>query len=325
MKNYIKSASALKTRKGFFALCCGLPLLIATCRQTRLNNLDNTISDLEKKIYATQDYRHAPVPENLKNTQVRYRKTADSVDARFDMIDTCIANNEKLIEYAFNNYAARIGRNFQMSDFLSQKDIATFQKYVANLDTMDFVQEMARRRVLQNAGSLHDLSYFFELFDFDSINSELEKKLVWHFYGDTLNSHSNTKIYEICVLDFDDSVLNNALHNENKLLNMAWQDTYKNYFDDSTTLDSGAKTQPIIDSMANEYGVSDFEQFYGPNFSIPEFDSVRAQYMHNDSLINIYNKTVNGMLKAGDTLERYKQQLIRTRDSLIKVRKGLCK
>ena len=62
---------------------------------------------------------------------------------------------------------------------------------------------------------------------------------------------------------------------------------------------------------------------YVPNFNIPEFESVRKQYLRNDSVINNYNEIFFDMSKAEDSLEQYRQSIIRQRDSLVEKRNEL--
>lgn len=318
------------------ALLCAIPLLFIMCREqekhAERNNLDNQISALNKEISNTQNLRTAPVPQNLQSTQSRYNRAADSVDNRADTIGACMMQNEDLILFAFNNYAVRVGRDFQMSKFLPSNDIATLQKYIANLDSTDFVQDMARARILDNMGSMHDLSYFLELLDFDSINMELTNKLAWNFYTDT----NDNDITEISSLEFENPVLNNALNNEKNLLNRAWQKNYMHArlhtvdslraIDITNAVDSAQceQTNAKYDSLRNQI-INEFDDMdeYVPNFDIPEFNSVRTQYMHNDSLIREYYQTFDNMLNAEDTLLQYKQTIMRKRDSLAQTRQNL--
>ncbi len=308
-----KLPGCIKTKACYVALFGAASLLLIMCKnhEKKIANLDNQISTLNKEISNTKDFHNARVPKRLQHTQTRYNQASDSLNTKSDTVDICIANNDSLIARAFDKYAVRVGRDFLASHFLTPTDVATFQKYVAQLDTMDFVMEMARQRVLRGTASLHDLSYFFELFDFDSVNAELENKLGWNFYNDTVMD--DTENFELCVLGFNDSVLNNALQAEENLLNAAWAQQK------TKTPDTVAHQ----DSVSHNEVIENFEQTNVPNFSIPEFDSVRVQYLRNDSLIRAYNHTFENMLKAEDTLEQYRQQMIRKRDSLVEQRQEL--
>lgn len=325
----------LKTRRFYLALAFFLPMFFIMCReqekQAQRDKLDNQISNLNKKISEVQDLHSAQMPKNLHNTQIRYINASDSLYKNADTISVCMMQNEDLLMLAFNNYASRIGRDFQISKFLPQSDIKTFQKYISKLDSMDYIQEMARQRVLNNNGSLHDLSYFLELFDFDSINSELQNKLAWDFYTDS--TVSDDEQIEVSTLCFADSVLNTTLRAETNLLNRAWRkntlqselnqnDSLResemlNTTDSAVCAQINSKYDSLQNQIHNEFDIMDE---YTPNFSIPEFDSVRKSYMRNDSLINAYNKTADDMFKAEDTLIGYRQTMIRKRDSLIKER-----
>ena len=329
------SFHSIKNPKTLLTLCA-LPLLFIMCReqekQAEREKLGNQISTLDKEISQTKNLRTAPMPKNLQSTQMRYNNAVDSLDNRADTIGACMMQNEDLILFAFNNYAVRVGRDFQISKLLPSNDIATFQKYIANLDSTDFVQDMARARILSNNGSIHDLSYFLELFDFDSINMELTNKLAWNFYPDTTSIDDT----DITTLEFENPVLNDALNNEKKLLNRAWRKNTMHEklhavdsvyaIDMANTADSVQREQMNIkyDSLLNQI-INEFDNMdeYVPNFDIPEFNSVRTQYMHNDSLIREYHKTFDNMLNAEDTLLQYRQNMMRKRDSLAQTKQDL--
>ena len=294
-----------------------------TERQVQRDKLDNKIATLDKEISETRDLRTARVPKHLHNAQKRYNVAADSLETKYDSLDFYMNQNDSLLARAFDNYATRVGRDFQISMFLPQNDIATFQKQIAALDSMDFVTEMARRRVLQNTGSLHDLSYFFEMIDFDSVNAGLENKLAWNFYTDSVSADGES--VELAVLNFENPMLNDALQSETNLLNNAWLPNKNNsvlYTDNINIPDSGTHTVPDTAINNNQSG-NEITKCDVPNFNIPEFDSVRAPYMRNDSMINIYNKELASIFNAQDSLEHYRQEMIRTRDSLIAQRKSL--
>ena len=293
-----KFISSLKVRPIYLAMFLA-PGIITMCHNNSRENLDAQISELDKKI--SQDLTVIDVPQKLKPAQRRYVRTKNSVTNRSDTVEICFNQNDSLIVTAFNNYAARVGREFQLSTFLSPRDVATFQKHVAILDSADVVMGAARGRILQNRGSLHDLSYFFEMFDFDSINPELENKLTWNFYLDTINM---TDSAEVAVLNFENDSLNNALNQESKLLGLAWCEQVRDSVNTSDSL-----TRDSID-VANHM----------PNFLIPEFDSVRTQYLHNDSIIRSYKNTMDTMNSAEDSLHEYMQSVRRQRDSLIQKR-----
>ncbi|MBO4672620.1 MAG: hypothetical protein J5608_03145 [Alphaproteobacteria bacterium] len=285
-------------------------------RQEERDDLDSKIADLDKQLGETKDLHTAKVPQNLRQTQDRYIKTTDSLMIQADTLDFCIAQNDSLVSVAFNNYATRVGRDFQLSKFLSPADIAVFQQNISALDSGEYVQNMARGRILNNRGSLHDLSYFFEMFDFDSINTKLENKLAWNFYTDSTAVDVDEPT-EISSLNFENPALNTALNNETNLLNRAWQPVApaKDSVPDTIT-DTNVVAHDTLDESAQQPAV---------NFNIPEFDSVRAQYMRNDSVITKYNNTMTTMLHSEDTLEKYKQTIRRQRDSLYQRRRELDK
>ena len=68
------------------------------------------------------------MPQHLQQTQSRYIHAMDSVDKNADTIGLYMMQNEDLLLLAFNNYAVRIGRDFQLSKFLPQKDITILKK-----------------------------------------------------------------------------------------------------------------------------------------------------------------------------------------------------
>ncbi len=335
----IKLTNPLKTRNFYLALGCILPLLFVMChekgKQAQRDNLDTQISSLDKEINATKNLRTAEMPSHLRSTQSRYINASDSLEKAADTAGVCMMENEDLLLWAFDKYAKRIGQDFQISRFLSQNDITTFQKHIALLDSMDYVPEMARERILKNEGSLNDLSYFLELLDFDSINAKLDNKLAWNFYFDSVNSDDGDSL-EISVVNFEKPELNTALSDEQKLLNRAWKrntlqeelnktDSLRTA-DITNTNDSAVQAQisAKYDSLKTQV-VSTFADMpeYMPNFEIPEFDSVRTQYLRNDSVINNYNEIFKSMMRAEDTLEQYRQNVIRMRDSLVEKRNEL--
>ena len=295
-----KFISPWKIRPIYLAIFL-VPGIITMCHNNSREKLDEKISELDKKIATAHDFSTADVPQKLKPTQNRYTRAKNSLASNFDTVEFCVAQNDSLTATAFNNYATRVGREFQLSAILSPHDIATFQKHITALDSTGFIMGAARGRVLQNRGSLHDLSYFFEMFDFDSINPELENKLAWNFYRDTVNT---TDSVEMAVLNFENDSLNNLLRSESDLLNLAWREHVRDSVNasDSTTHDS-------IDVAKT-----------GPNFLIPEFDSVRAQYLHNDSIIQSYKNTMDTVVRAEDSLHEYMQSVRRQRDSLVQKR-----
>ena len=313
MKNF-DVRNIFKNPKAIVALSATFPLLFIMCheKQIQLEKLDNQISTLDKKISGAQDLRNANVPQKLRQTQSRYKSAADSLTKKADTVGICMMQNEDLLLLAYNNYAVRVGHDFQMSAFLSHADISTFQKHIATLDSGDFIQNMARARILGNCGSLNDLSYFLELLDFDSVNNELENKLAWNFYIDSTTTDQEP--IETSILEFENPNINTALNNEKKLLDNAW---LKNTLYDELN-NSANDTIQSQDSLQ----IEDRDE-YTPNFNIPEFDSVRTQYMRNDSLIREYQKTFDDMLNAEDTLLEYKQTMIRKRDSLVEEKNKL--
>ena len=301
-KNFFQNP--LKVRSPKLALVCMLPLVFVMCRNyekhVERNRLDNKISQVKQEIRTNKNLHTVRVPQKLRDTQIRYNNATDSVNKNADTMDWCMNQNDSLLIRAYNNYAERVGRNFQMSVFLPDSDIAVYQKYISQLnsfDSVDMTIEHARRRILNNTASLNDVSLFFEYMP-DSINHELRNPLGWNFYMDTTNNDT----LEMSVYGFTDSVLFGALKNEKKLLNNAW---VKN---DSVAVDT--------DNI--------FINYFSPNFSIPEFDSVHETYTRNDSIINSYNRYYTTMSGALDSLQKYYQDSITsTLDSLVTRRKAL--
>lgn len=300
-----KFINPLKIRSIYLTLCFMVPGFITMCHDNSHENLNNQISELDKKI--SKDLTVVDVPQKLKPVQDRYVRTKNSLNNMSDTVENCFNQNDSLIAAAFNNYATRVGCGFQISEFLSSHDIATFQKYIAALDSGDFIMGAARSRILQNRGSLHDLSYFFEMFDFDSINQKLENRLAWNFYRDTTNTTDST---EISVLNFENDSLNNLLMRESNLLNLAWRQNIIRRSVNNDTLDCVDSTMHFDNAQIAPY----------VNFTIPEFDSVRVQYLHNDSIIRSYQNTMDTMTRAEDSLHEYIQSVRHQRDSLIKKR-----
>lgn len=280
----------MKVNSSYLVAVVILSLLFIMCRENdkrvRRDGFGYQISNYNDKTYTTYDLRTAKVPDKLRGTQVRYINASDSVDKNADTVGFCMMQNEDLVLLAYNEYATRIGRDFQMSKFLPQSDVAIFKKHLRQLDSGDYIQEMARNRILGDTGSLCDLSYFLELFHFDSINSELGNKLTWCFCTDSTASDT----IEISRLCFADSGLNNALRLEKKLLNNAW------------VIDTTGMTGDSVDYENDS--LQGFNE-YRPNFNIPEFYSLREQYMRNDSFINKYYQTFSTMLQTRDTLAQY--------------------
>lgn len=309
----------LKINRKYLALMCSLPLLVVTCKnhenQAQRKELDNQISNLSKEIEETQDFRTAKVPNYLQKTQSRYIDATDSLTNSSDTIELCVNQNDSLVMHAFNNYATRIGRDFQISKFLPQVDILTFQEFISGLDSADFTSDMAHQRIMNNTGSMHDLSYFLEAIDFDSINTKLCNKLMWNFYSDT--SVNDFESNEIGILEFENPELNKAIHTETELLNRAWALKQKDTLHTNDTVTYNDSTEH---KQTKDVTIINYEK---PNFDIPEFDSIRIQYTHNDSLINRYTNTWNGMTSAEDSLIQYRQAIIRKRDSLINKRQKL--
>ena len=306
-KNFFQNP--LKVRNPKLALICALPLFFVMCRNyekhVERNRLDSAISNVKQQMNIKKDFHTTRVPEKLRNTQIRYNNATDSVNKNADTLDWCMNQNDTLLVRAYNNYAERVGRNFQMSVFLPDSDIAVYQKYVSQLnsfDSVDMTIEHARRRILNNTASLNDVSLFFEYMP-DSINHELRNPLGWNFYMDTTNNDT----LEMAVYGFTDSVLFGALKNEKNLLNNAW---IKN---DSVGID----TNDVFSFFVN---------YFSPNFSIPEFDSVHETYTRNDSIINSYNRYYTTMSGALDSLQKYYQDsMTSTLDSLVARRKELGK
>ena len=328
----------LTAKSKYLALCCALPVLMAACKQpekyAECKELNKKIDSLSKEISATQNLRTARLPGHLRNTQSRYIDAADSVAQQSDTAQICLFQNDELWQEAFNNYAIRIGYDFQLSKFLPQSDIDIFKEQLANIFYDDFVCEMARERVLKDVGSLHDLSYFLEMMDIDSVNAKLQNKLDWKFYSDTVSG--TLAVQDLAILEFANPEMNKALRAENDLLNRAWeksdlqsrlkQNDSLRKVELATAQDSVARKalNNKYDSLKTEI-LYDFENEYRkkPNFDIPEFDMVRSQYLHNDSMISKYESMFNNMTTVEDSLEQYRQSMIRKRDSLISRRKEL--
>lgn len=297
----------LKIRNPKLALACMLPLAFVMCRNyekhVERNRLDNEISQVKQEMRTNKNLHTVRVPQKLRGTQIRYNNATDSVNKNADTMDWCMNQNDSLLIRAYNNYAERVGRDFQMSVFLPDSDIAVYQKYVSQLnsfDSVDMTIEHARRRILNNTASLNDVSLFFEYMP-DSINHELRNPLGWNFYMDTTNDDT----LEMSVYGFTDSVLFGALKNEKNLLNNAW---IKN---DSVGID----TNDVFGFFVN---------YFSPNFSIPEFDSVQNQYKQNDSIIKSYTQYYATMSGAEDSLHNYYQDSMNaTLDSLITQRNAL--
>ena len=147
----------LTAKSKYLALCCALPVLMAACKQpekyAECKELNKKIDSLSKEISATQNLRTARLPGHLRNTQSRYIDAADSVAQQSDTAQICLFQNDELWQEAFNNYAIRIGYDFQLSKFLPQSDIDIFKEQLANIFYDDFVCEMARERVLKDVGA----------------------------------------------------------------------------------------------------------------------------------------------------------------------------
>ena len=206
-KNFFQNP--LKIRSPKLALACMLPLVFVMCRnyekRVERNRLDNEISQVKQEIRTNKNLHTVRVPQKLRDTQIRYNNATDSVNKNADTMDWCMNQNDSLLIRAYNNYAERVGRDFQMSVFLPDSDIAVYQKYVSQLnsfDSVDMTIEHARRRILNNTASLNDVSLFFEYMP-DSINHELRNPLGWNFYMDTTNNDT----LEMSVYEFTDSVL----------------------------------------------------------------------------------------------------------------------
>lgn len=267
-------------------------MMVATChgidKQTKIERLDNQIAELDKKITQTTDVKKAPIPKNLNNVK---HKITDSVQNNADSTEFYYAYNDSLINDAFNKYAMRIGRDFQISQFLSQNDILVFQKHLAKLDSTDFIHEQARKRILNNNGSLNDLSYFLEIIDYDSVNHELENKLSWNFdsyFGTDTNTVMITPVLSFDTTYKDGAKINHALMTEQNLLNLAW-----NKPDTNTVV-------PEIDSMYKN-----------------------SAFTHNDSVLRKHDEYAQRAISIEDSLHKYKNTLTRQRDSLIRERNKL--
>lgn len=312
MKNN-RHNSFLKIKPIYLFLACSVFGLVTNCNNQSRKNLDKQITELDKKITNTRDFSTADVPQKLKPAQKRYVRTQKSLTDNADIIDICMRQNDSLFANAFNNYAVRVGHDYQLSGYLPPHDITTFQKHLTQLDSMDFIKESARKRILQNHGSLHDLSYFLEMMDFDSINSELENKLAWHFYIDTNNAPDSL---EQSVLNFENPELNNALMAESNLLAQAWQQNFAHISVQQDTL-----IRP--DSTANMDTANTESHVVKPNFLIPEFDSIKTRYLHNDSVIGQYKNTMDTMLYDEASFYEYVQSMRRKRDSLVQKRREI--
>lgn len=290
-----KTPKKINVKCSVFATLVVTSMMVATChgveKQNKIERLDSQIADLDKKIKHTKDTQITPSSKRSYNIQNKYNHTIDSVQKSADSTEMYSAYNDSLIDDAFNKYAARIGQDFQISQFLSQNDILIFQKYLANLDSTDFIHEQARRRILNNHGSLNDLSYFLEIIDYDSANNELSNKLCWNF--DTYFDVDTDSVVLTPVLSFDTTYknginINKALATEQKLLNLAW-----NKPDTNTVV-------PEIDSM-----------YKNPVFA------------HNDSILRKRYNDAQKAIHLEDSLYEYKNTLTRVRDSLIRERKKL--
>ncbi|MBR6838801.1 MAG: hypothetical protein IKM94_04525 [Alphaproteobacteria bacterium] len=269
-------------------------MIVTTChgidKQTKIERLDNQIAELDKKITQTTDVKKAPIPKNLNNVKPN-KQITDSVQNNADSTEFYYTYNDSLINDAFNKYAMRIGHDFQISQFLSKNDILVFQKHLAKLDSTDFIHEQARKRILNNNGSLNDLSYFLEIIDYDSVNHELENKLSWNF--DSYFDVDTDSIVLTPVLSFDTTYknginINNALATEQKLLNLAW-----NKPDTNTVV-------PEIDSMYKN-----------------------SAFTHNDSVLRKRDEYAQKAIHLEDSLYEYKNTLTRARDSLMRERNKL--
>lgn len=330
MKKY-KTKKFWKNNNQYLFLILVVPLFAVMCqrqeKQSKRDDLNNKIAQVNQEIIESKNLHTANVPKNLRATQTRYNQTYDSLYNCADTLDLCANQNDSLVANAFDKYATRIGRDFQMSAFLSNNDVEIFQKYVSQLDTMDFIKENAKKRILQNNGSMHDLMYFVELFDLDSINTQLNDKLTWKFYTDS----NDIEQFELSILCFEKEQLNHAIGKEMNFLNRAWQkynlqqqliqndSARAAELDDLTDSVQCDKADAKYDSI-NKTILDEFSLLpeYAPNFYIPEFDSIKKQYLHNDSIIKAKNRTFDNMKKLEDTLLQYQQSVLRKRDSLIR-------
>ncbi len=274
-------------------------MIVTTChgidKQTKIERLDNQIAELDKKIIQTTDVKKAPIPKNLNNVK---HKITDSVQNNADSTEFYYTYNDSLINDAFNKYAMRIGHDFQISQFLSQNDILVFQKHLAKLDSTDFIHEQARKRILNNNGSLNDLSYFLEIIDYDSVNHELENKLSWNFdsyFGTDTDTVMTTPVLSFDTTYKDGAKINHALMTEQNLLNLA----LIKY--DTNVVDSGAYRH------------------------IPEVDSMykNSAFTHNDSVLRKHDEYAQRAISIEDSLHKYKNTLTKQRDSLVRERKKL--
>lgn len=297
-----KTPKKINVKCSVFATLVVTSMMVATChgveKQNKIERLDSQIADLDKKINHTKGMQTTPSSKRSYNIQNKYNHTIDSLQKSADSAEMYSAYNDSLINDAFNKYAMRIGHDFQISQFLSQNDILVFQKHLAKLDSTDFIHEQARKRILNNNGSLNDLSYFLEIIDYDSANNELSNKLCWNFYthfGTDTNTVMTTPVLSFDTTYKDGAKINHALMTEQNLLNLALIKP------DTNVVDSGAYRH------------------------IPEIDSMykNSAFTHNDSVLRKHDEYAQRAISIEDSLHKYKNTLTNQRDSLVRERKKL--
>lgn len=292
-----KASKNFQPKRSYVALLVLLTLLTVMCRnheqQNEIKKLDNKIADLNKKINQTHSVHSVSGATASRGSRAQYGKTIDSLQTINDSVDMYVAYNDSVMANAFDKYAVRIGRDFQMSRFLSDNDINVFQKNIAKLDTMDFIHENARQRILRGHGSLNDLSYFLEILDFDSVNQYLTNKLGWNFIvaGDDFDTANLIAVLNFDTLEPNGAAINNAMQREQDLLNLAFANNDTN-----------------------------------ATHRVPEIDSVRQNpiYKHNDSILRANDNATQRAIQQQDSLlQEYESGLILQRDSLLRERDEL--
>ncbi len=323
-----KNKNLVNLKKYSFAILVAA-VFFATCAKIEKNNkiIDKDINT-KKEIHIKE-----PIKKASTRNKSKQNKTY-TVDANENSPMDFLQKNDSLYQNAYNKYSERIGKDFQLSNFFSQKEIDDLKSMLAtnSYNNLTFLDSCSYARIMANQGSLNDLATFWEYLDYDFIQQNFKNKISPYYqkidFSDSIDIDSladmmwgESAYYE--ALQYDSKNTQNAFLKEFDLIENAWGARYvekqidtlnKQRDEHLQQFNNDSVQQKIIidnykqkqDTLVQKF-ITNNGELNAPNFSIPEFQNIKAEYVKNSQANNDLLKQYN-----------YEDSVIHSKDSINK-------
>lgn len=314
MKKNVFSKIALAT-------ALGTAVVAQSKAQDKKDPEQQKIDILYQKLRATKDISTYTMPDSLRHVQRTYNALRATVEKQSAAFDSLISVNWDMYLQAYDKFAVRIGKQFQLSKYFKPWELITLKKLVQEgslYAPMDYFQQNALARIMNDTASLADLLEFCSDIDFDVIWQHFETKFLPR---DSSNEYDDYSHWSPIV--FIDDNITKDVNKELMLLSDSWASAYV----DKQIYLMKIDRDKLISSLDGTYVatqkkqinemylknkdtfVADFTAENGgldvPNFRIPEMKEIKTQYLKNDARIISFMDQYQEMYSAEDRLQTF--------------------